>query len=34
MFVAQSSDSEDVAITPISAQEVWDFVSHGFATQD
>lgn len=34
MFVAQSSGSEDVAITPISAQEVWDFVSHGFATQD
>ncbi|MCW2520421.1 MAG: transcriptional regulator [Mycobacterium sp.] len=31
MFVAQSSGSEDVATKPISADEVWDFVSHGFA---
>lgn len=31
MFVAQSSGSEDIAMTPISADEVWDFVSHGFA---
>ncbi|MGB5149466.1 MAG: TetR/AcrR family transcriptional regulator [Mycobacterium sp.] len=34
MFVAQSSGSEDVAIKPISAQEVWDFVAHGFTTED
>ena len=34
MFVAQSSGSEDVATTPISADEVWDFVSHGFASED
>jgi AcrR family transcriptional regulator len=31
MFVAQSSGSEDVAIKPISADEVWDFVANGFA---
>jgi AcrR family transcriptional regulator len=31
MFVAQSSGSEDIAIKPISAEEVWDFCSHGFA---
>jgi AcrR family transcriptional regulator len=31
MFVSQSSGSEDIAITPISADEVWDFCSHGFA---
>jgi AcrR family transcriptional regulator len=34
MFVAQSSGSEDIAIKPISAQEVWDFVAHGFTTED
>jgi AcrR family transcriptional regulator len=34
MFVAQSSGSEDVAVKPISAQEVWDFVAHGFTTED
>lgn len=33
MFVAQSSGSEDIATTPISADEVWDFVSHGFASE-
>ncbi|MCV7423180.1 TetR/AcrR family transcriptional regulator [Mycobacterium yunnanensis] len=33
MFVAQSSGSEDIATTPISADEVWDFVSHGFAAE-
>lgn len=32
MFVAQSSGSEDIANKPISAEEVWDFVAHGFAT--
>lgn len=32
MFVAQSSGSEDVAVKPISADEVWDFCSHGFAS--
>ena len=31
MFVAQSSGSDDVAVKPISADEVWDFCSHGFA---
>jgi hypothetical protein len=31
MFVAQSSGSDDVAIKPISADEVWDFVANGFA---
>ena len=31
MFVAQSSGSEDIAVKPISADEVWDFCSHGFA---
>lgn len=31
MFVAQSSGSEDIAIKPISADEVWDFCAHGFA---
>jgi len=34
MFVAQSSGSEDIANKPISAEEVWDFVAHGFATAD
>jgi AcrR family transcriptional regulator len=34
MFVAQSSGSDDIAIKPISAQEVWDFVAHGFTTED
>ena len=33
MFVAQSSGSEDIAIKPISADEVWDFCSHGFAAR-
>lgn len=33
MFVAQSSGSDDVTIKPISADEVWDFVSHGFAAE-
>jgi AcrR family transcriptional regulator len=33
MFVAQSSGSDDVATKPISADEVWDFVSHGFAAE-
>jgi AcrR family transcriptional regulator len=31
MFVAQSSGSEDVAVKPISADEVWDFCANGFA---
>jgi AcrR family transcriptional regulator len=31
MFVAQSSGSDDIAVKPISAQEVWDFCAHGFA---
>lgn len=31
MFVAQSSGSDDATNKPISAQEVWDFVAHGFA---
>src|SRR6195952_3541575 len=31
MFVAQSSGSDDVAVKPISADEVCDFCSHGFA---
>jgi AcrR family transcriptional regulator len=31
MFVAQSSGSDDVAVKPISADEVWDFCAHGFA---
>ena len=30
MFVAQSSGSDDATIKPISADEVWDFVSNGF----
>ncbi|MGK2866849.1 MAG: TetR/AcrR family transcriptional regulator [Mycobacterium sp.] len=34
MFVAQSSGSEDIANKPISAQEVWDFVAHGFTAED
>ena len=34
MFVAQSSGSDDATNKPISAAEVWDFVSHGFATGD
>jgi hypothetical protein len=32
MFVAQSSSEADEATThPITADEVWDFCSHGFA---
>jgi AcrR family transcriptional regulator len=31
MFVAQSSGSDDIAIKPISADEVWDFCANGFA---
>ena len=31
MFVAQSSGSDDIAIKPISAEEVWDFCANGFA---
>jgi AcrR family transcriptional regulator len=31
MFVAQSSGSDDATNKPISAQEVWDFIAHGFA---
>ena len=31
MFVAQSSGSEEGSNKPVSADEVWDFVSHGFA---
>jgi hypothetical protein len=32
MFVAQhSGESEDGAGHPITADEVWDFCSHGFA---
>ena len=34
MFVAQSSGYDDVATTPTSADEVWDFVSHGFAAEE
>ncbi len=34
MFVAQSSGSDDVTNKPISSQEVWDFVAHGFAVPD
>ena len=34
MFVAQSSsDGEDGAAHPITADEVWDFCSHGFAAE-
>jgi AcrR family transcriptional regulator len=33
MFVAQSSGSEDGTNKPISADEVWDFVAHGFAAE-
>lgn len=33
MFVAQSSGSDDATNKPISAQEVWDFVAHGFTTE-
>ncbi|KXW65581.1 TetR family transcriptional regulator [Mycolicibacterium phlei DSM 43072] len=31
MFVAQSNGGEDGTTKPITADEVWDFVSHGFA---
>lgn len=31
MFVAQSNGAEDGITHPITADEVWDFVSHGFA---
>ncbi|KUI11324.1 TetR family transcriptional regulator [Mycobacterium sp. GA-1285] len=31
MFVAQSNGAEDGTTHPITADEVWDFVSHGFA---
>ncbi len=31
MFVAQSSGETDDTINPITAEEVWDFCSHGFA---
>jgi len=34
MFVAQSSGSDDATNKPISAAEVWDFVAHGFTTED
>jgi len=34
MVVAQSSGSDDIATKPISANEVWDFVSHGFAAEE
>ena len=34
MFVAQSSGGDDTTNKPISAQEVWDFVAHGFAVDD
>jgi AcrR family transcriptional regulator len=33
MFVAQSSGSDDIAIKPISADEVWDFCANGFAAE-
>lgn len=33
MFVAQSSGSDDATNKPITADEVWDFCSHGFAAQ-
>jgi AcrR family transcriptional regulator len=32
MFVAQSSGSDDATTKPISADEVWDFVANGFAS--
>jgi AcrR family transcriptional regulator len=31
MFVAQASGSDDIAVKPISADEVWDFCANGFA---
>lgn len=32
MFVAQSSGgADDGSVHPITADEVWDFVAHGFA---
>jgi AcrR family transcriptional regulator len=31
MFIAQSSDSDDATVHPISADDVWDFCSRGFA---
>ena len=34
MFVAQSSGSDDATNKPISSEEVWDFVAHGFAVAD
>ncbi|MGU3501142.1 TetR/AcrR family transcriptional regulator [Mycobacterium sp. C31M] len=34
MFVAQSSGSDDATNKPITADEVWDFVAHGFTTED
>jgi AcrR family transcriptional regulator len=34
MFVAQSSGGADVANNPITSKEVWDFVAHGFTTED
>ena len=34
MFVAQSSgDTDENAAHPITADEVWDFCSHGFAAE-
>ena len=33
MFVAQSSGSDDATNKPITSQEVWDFVAHGFAAE-
>lgn len=34
MFVAQSSGSDDATNKPITAEEVWNFVAHGFTTDD
>jgi len=31
MFVAQSSGSDDAAVTPIGADDLWDFCANGFA---
>ncbi|WP_082691765.1 TetR/AcrR family transcriptional regulator [Mycobacterium sp. IS-1556] len=33
MFVAQSNGAEDGTTKPITADEVWDFCSHGFAAR-
>ncbi len=33
MFVAQSNGADDAGSHPITADEVWDFCSHGFAAK-